>query len=58
MVFFNEQKPPVLKKTTVPEPAGLTQGAIASFAFVLEDYDQEIKNYYLYAGWKYDDSNW
>lgn len=58
VVIFNEQEIPVLNKTTVPDPASLTQGAIASFAFVLDDYEQEIKNYYLYASWKYDDSNW
>jgi hypothetical protein len=58
LVLFNEQEIPILNKTAIPEPTALAQGAIASFTFALEDYDQEIKNYYLYAGWKYDDSNW
>ena len=58
LVIFNEQEIPILSKTTVPEPVALAQGAIASFAFVLEDYEREIKNYYLYATWKYDDSDW
>ena len=58
LVLFNEQEIPILNKTTVPDPVALAQGAITSFAFVLEDYDQEIKNYYLYATWKYDDTNW
>lgn len=58
LIIFDEHEIPILNKTTIPEPVALTQGAIASFTFVLEDYDQEIKNYYLYATWKYDDSNW
>ena len=57
LVIFDEQEIPILNKTTISEPTGLSQGAIASFTFVLEDYDQEIKNYYLYANWKYDDSD-
>lgn len=58
VVIFNELEMPVLNKSATPEPDSLPQGGIGSFSFTLEDYDQEIKNYYLYANWKYDDSNW
>lgn len=58
LVLFNEQEIPILNKSTIPDPSAIPQGGISSFAFILDDYDQEIKNYYLYAAWKYDDSNW
>ena len=58
LIIFSEQEIPVLNKSTIPDPNALPQGGIASFTFILDDYDQEIKNYYLYADWKYDDSNW
>jgi hypothetical protein len=58
LVIFNEQEIPILNRSSVPDPPALPQGAIASFTFTLQDYDQEIKNYYLYANWQYDDSNW
>ena len=57
LIIFNEYEIPVLNKSAIPDPPALPQGGIGSFAFVLDDYDQEIKNYYLYASWKYDDSN-
>lgn len=58
LVIFNDQEIPILNKSTVSDPSALPQGAIGSFTFTLDDYDQEIKNYYLYVGWKYDDSKW
>ena len=58
LIIFNEQEIPILNKSTIPDPAVLPQGGIASFTFILDEYDQEIKNYYLYTNWKYDDSNW
>ena len=58
LVIFNEQDIPILNKTAVPDQEALPQGGIGSFTFVLDDYDQEIKNYYLYATWNYDDSKW
>ena len=58
LVIFNEQEIPILNKSAVPDPSALPQGTIGSFTFTLEDYNQEIKNYYLYVNWKYDDSNW
>ena len=58
LVIFSEQEIPILNKSATSDPADLPQGAIASFTFTLDDYDQEIKNYYLYANWKYDDSDW
>jgi hypothetical protein len=58
LVLFNEEEIPIFNKSIAPDPEILPQGAIASFTFTLDDYDQEIKNYYLYANWKYDDSDW
>ena len=58
LIIFNEHEIPILNKSAIPDPNALPQGGIASFTFTLDDYDQEIKNYYLYAHWKYDDSNW
>ncbi|MBI4357714.1 MAG: hypothetical protein HY584_00295 [Candidatus Omnitrophica bacterium] len=58
LVLFSEQEIPVLNKSVIPEPSALPQGSIASFTFTLEDYGEEIKNYYLYVNWKYDDSHW
>ena len=58
LILFNADEIPILNKSTQPDPTALPQGAIGSFTFVLEDFEGEIKNYYLYANWKYDDSNW
>ena len=58
LIIFNEDELPILNKSTDPEPVALPQGGIASFTFILGDYDSEIKNYYLYVNWTYDDSNW
>ena len=57
VVIFNEDELPILNKSTLSDPVKLPQGGIASFTFLLADYQQEIKNYYLYANWKYDDSS-
>ena len=57
LILFNEDEIPILNKRTNPDPTSLPQGAIGSFTFILDDYEAEIKNYYLYANWKYDDSN-
>lgn len=58
IIIFNENEIPVLNASVPPNPKDLPQGQIASFVFTLSDYNQEITNYYLYANWKYDDSNW
>jgi hypothetical protein len=58
LIVFDEHDIPILNASAVPEPNQLPQGGIASFAIKLDDYDKEITNYYLYANWKYDDSNW
>ena len=58
LIVFNENEMPVLNASTIPDPGELPQGGIASFIFTLDEYDKEIANYYLYASWKYDDSNW
>ena len=56
VVIFDGRDIPILNKSVIPEPSVLAQGMIGSFTFVFEDYDREVKNYYLYANWKYDDS--
>jgi len=58
LIIFNEKEIPMLHASVEPEPKELAQGAIASFVFTLNQFDKEITNYYLYANWKYDDSNW
>ncbi len=58
LIIFNAKEIPVVNASCVPNPDTLPQGGIASFIFTLDDYRQEITNYYLYANWKYDDSNW
>src|SRR3989338_3580899 len=58
LVIFDEQEMPILNKSVAPNPSSIPQCEIGSFTFVLSDYDREITNYYLYASWKYDDSNW
>ncbi|PIQ85069.1 MAG: hypothetical protein COV74_10760 [Candidatus Omnitrophica bacterium CG11_big_fil_rev_8_21_14_0_20_45_26] len=57
LIVFNEREMPVLNTSVASDPAMLAQGGMASFVFTLNDYEQEITNYYLYANWKYDDSN-
>ncbi|MDD5217597.1 MAG: hypothetical protein PHN49_03695 [Candidatus Omnitrophica bacterium] len=55
LVIFNDYKIPVLNTSTVPDSEMLPQGAIANFTFRIEDYSQEITDYYLYANWRFDD---
>ena len=57
LVIFDEQEIPVLNKSTTTNPGAIPQGGMGSFVFVLDDYDEEITNYYLYANWKYDDTD-
>ena len=56
LVIFDERETPILNASTVPEPDVLPQGVIGSFVFQLKDFPGEIKKYYLYPSWKYDDS--
>jgi len=55
LVIFDERERPVLNTSTPPDPPLLPQGAIGSFVFQLKDFPSEIKNYYLYSSWKYDE---
>lgn len=55
LVIFNERETPILNTSTPPDPEVLPQGAIGSFLFRLKDFPSEIKKYYLYPSWKYDD---
>ena len=55
LVIFDERETPLFNTSTVPDPAVLPQGAIGSFHFRLKDFPGEIKKYYLYPSWKYDD---
>lgn len=55
LVIFDDKETPLLNVSTVPEPPALPQGGIASFLFQVKDYPGEIKKYYLYSSWQYDD---
>ena len=55
LVIFNDKETPLLSVSTTPEPPLLEQGAIGSFLFQLKEYPEEIKKYYLYSSWRYDD---
>ena len=55
LVIFDERETPILNTSISPEPEILPQGAIGSFLFRLKDFPSEIKKYYLYPSWKYDD---
>ena len=55
LVIFDERETPILNTSVTPEPPVLPQGTIGSFLFRLKDFPGEIKKYYLYSSWKYDD---
>lgn len=55
LVVFDERETPLVNVSAVPDPEHLPQGAIGSFLFQLKNFDREIKKYYLYPSWKYDD---
>jgi hypothetical protein len=55
LVIFDDQETPLFNTSIAPDPAVLPQGAIGSFLFRLKDFPSEIKKYYLYSSWKYDD---
>ena len=57
LVIFDEREMPILNTSTEPDPSALPQGAIGSFVFQLKEFREEIKKYYLYPSWKYDDSS-
>lgn len=57
LVIFDERERPLLNTSTEPNPPALSQGAIGSFIFQLRDFSSEIKNYYLYSSWKYDEKS-
>ena len=58
LVVFDEKEMPAINASIKPEQDRLEQGNIASFKFTLEKFGQPVKNFYLYANWKYDDSQW
>ncbi|MBI4115308.1 MAG: hypothetical protein HY447_01900 [Candidatus Omnitrophica bacterium] len=55
LVVFDEREMPLFNTSIAPDPAILPQGAIGSFLFRLKNVQSEIKKYYLYPSWKYDD---
>lgn len=55
LVIFDERETPIFNTSIAPDPEILPQGAIGSFLFRLKDFTSEIKKYYLYPSWKYDD---
>ncbi len=58
LVVFDEREIPAVNVSVKPDPDHLNQGNMASFRFVIEKLGQPVKNFYLYANWKYDDSEW
>ncbi len=58
LVVFDEKEMPVINVSARPDPDALSQGNLASFKFILDKFGKPIQNYYLYANWKYDDSEW
>ncbi len=56
LVVFDDREMPILNTSIEPDPAQLPQGAIGSFVFQLKDFHEEIKKYYLYPSWKYDET--
>ena len=56
LVIFDDKERPLLNTSTMPDPSILPQGAVGSFLFELKDFPREIKNYYLYPSWKYDET--
>lgn len=55
LVVFDENETPLFNTSAVPDPDTLPQGAIGTFLFQFKDFSGEIKKYYLYPSWKYDD---
>jgi len=57
LVIFDERERPLFNTSMAPDPPLLPQGGIGSFHFRLKDFPSEIKNYYLYSSWKYDEKS-
>lgn len=58
LVVFDSNEIPVMNACARPDPDHLAQGNMASFKFVLEKFGMSVKNFYLYAQWKYNDAEW
>ena len=58
LVVFNDKEIPEVNLSVKPDPDRLTQGTMASFSFLIEKFGKPVKNFYLYANWKYDDAGW
>jgi len=56
LVVFDEDKLPIFSATTKPDPDKLQQGGLANFRFQLSDFKEEVKDYYLHANWRFDES--
>lgn len=57
LVVFDDKETPVLNTSAEPDPPALPQGGIGSFLFQLKEFREEIKRYYLFPSWKYDDTH-
>ena len=57
IVIFDQQRIPVLNTSVACEPAYLPQGGIGAFVFQIQDYPEEIKDYYLYSNWRFDEQS-
>lgn len=58
LIIFDEKEIPILNLSTRPNPDRLAQGNMASFKFIVEKFGKPVKNFYLYANWRYDDAEW
>src|SRR3990167_5766761 len=56
LIVFDEKEMPAVNLSMKPDPDRLDQGNMASFKFILEKFGAPVKNFHLYANWKYDDS--
>ena len=55
IVIFDERNIPIFNTGVAGDPESLSRGGVASFIFQLKDYPKEIKDYYLYSNWRFDD---
>ena len=55
VVVFNEKKIPIRSTSTSVKPEIIPQGGIGNFSFQLKDFNEQIKDYYLYTDWNFHD---
>lgn len=55
VVVFNEKNIPLFNTSAQAVPDRVPQGGIASFSFRFKEFPHEIKHYYLYTEWNFND---